>query len=143
VHQCRVYLPIDSDVIQMLLSTNEIRIPSGYAVTEWLERAHPAEDEEGLEYLALVAARDAAVVARDGSDRPLVVAAVDVDSDDVDTAPSTSGIAAYVALLAPVGRRRVVAFHVEEPPAGSRAEPDLLWYDATEVAEVARLTGGG
>ncbi|MEO3935979.1 hypothetical protein V3N99_04380 [Dermatophilaceae bacterium Soc4.6] len=141
MHQCRVYLPLPPDAIQMWLGGNEMRIADGFAVTEWLERAHPTEDEEGLEYLALMAARDAAVVARDGSDRPLVIAAADLDSPDVDVAPSTSGIAAHVGVRGVVSRRRIVALHVEEPPAGSLAEPDLLWYDVTELAEVARLAG--
>ncbi|MDQ2756532.1 MAG: hypothetical protein M3Y71_08205 [Actinomycetota bacterium] len=142
MHQCRVYLPVDLASILQLLAGNEIHLSDGYAVTEWLERAHPAEDEEGLEFLALTSARTAAVVDRDGSDRPLVIAAVDLDSDDVDVVPSASGVAAQVGLRAPVPRRRVVSLHVEEPPAGSRAEPDLLWYDVTELAEVARLAGG-
>jgi len=39
---------------------------------------------------------------------------------------------------APVERRRIVSFHVDEEP-GSTEPTDLLWYDVTELADVQAL----
>ena len=39
----------------------------------------------------------------------------------------------------PVSLRRIVSLHVDEAPTD---DADLLWYDVTELEEVARILGG-
>ena len=39
---------------------------------------------------------------------------------------------------APIERRRIVSFHVDEEP-GATEPTDLLWYDVTELADVRAL----
>lgn len=137
MRQCRIYLPIDLTAVRTLRDSGVLAARDGYAVTQWLERQHPGEDEEGLEYLALDEARQAALAA--GRDRRLVIAAADVESAHLVVSPPAQGrSASRVTLREPVPLRRVVSFHLEETPAGSNDDPDLLWYDVTELAEVLR-----
>lgn len=144
MHQCRVYLPLGPAGVRTLHEEKGIRVADGYAVTTALERAHPEEDEEGLEYLALQDALAAALGARESRTALVVVAAADVPSDRLDLrTPVTTAPYSRLALRDAVPVAKVVALHVEEPPAGASEEPDLLWYDATELAEVVRLTAAG
>lgn len=144
MHQCRVYLPLGPTGVRTLHQDKGIRAADGYAVTTALERAHPEEDEEGLEYLALQDALAAGLAARESRTALVVVAAADVPSDRLDLrAPTTAAPLSRLALRDAVPLGRVVALHVEEPPAGASEEPDLLWYDVTELAEVVRLTASG
>ncbi|GAA1893424.1 DUF6912 family protein [Lapillicoccus jejuensis] len=143
MHQCRVYLPLGPAGVRTLHQDKGIRVADGYAVTTALERAHPEEDEEGLEYLALQDALAAGLAARESRSSLVVVVAADVPSDRLDLrAPATSP-PSRLALRDAVALGKVVALHVEEPPAGGSDEPDLLWYDVTELAEVVRLTAAG
>lgn len=144
MHQCRVYLPLGPTGVRTLHSDKEVRVADGFAVTTALERAHPGEDEEGLEYLALQDALAAALAAREKPSALVVVAAADVPSDRLDLrAPVTAPPLSRLALRDAVPLGKVVALHVEEPPAGASDEPDLLWYDVTELPEVVRVTSGG
>lgn len=137
MRQCRIYLPIDLTAVRTLRDSGALEARDGYAVTQWLERQHPGEDEEGLEYLALGEAKQAALAA--GRDRRLVVVAADVESEHLDVSQPAQGLSASrVTLREPVPLRRVVSFHLEETPAGSSDDPDLLWYDVTELDEVLR-----
>lgn len=139
MHDCRVYALVDAAGLRRLRETSELLAPEVHAVTQWLEREHPAEDEEGLEYLALRAAVSGGVRARTTDTTLLVVAAADVSSDELDVQPPRPGEPTSRARLrAPIPLRRVVSLHVEEGPAGFTDEPDLLWYDVTELDEVVR-----
>ncbi|MEO7059739.1 MAG: hypothetical protein ABI083_08470 [Lapillicoccus sp.] len=137
MRQCRIYLPLDSAGVRVLQESREVGSRQAYAVTQWLERAYPAEDEEGLEYLALGEAKQAALA--QGRTHRLVIAAADVESELVDARQPPPGASlAQVALRGVVPLPRVVSFHLEEAPVGSSDDPDLLWYDVTEIDEVLR-----
>jgi len=129
-----------------------------HAVTPALRAALPDEDEDGLEYAALLAAADDAltrVAARPDAPRLRLVLALDVpdadltavDDDDDELAPSAA------LLPVAVGRDDVVCAHVDEPSASAEveravagdvgaaerlADRDLLWYDATELSAIPR-----
>ena len=128
-----------------------------HAVTPALREALPDEDEEGLEFLALLAAADEALLrigARPDAPRLRLVLSLDVPEadlkaidDDDDQAPSA------IRLLVAVGRDDLVCAHVDEPAASADVERalagdaeaaerlddlDLLWYDATELAAIPR-----
>ena len=130
----RAYLPLDADELRALDETGTLpeRPRTAFAVTDKLRVAQPAEDDEGLEYLAT---QDAAT---DAAARDLrVVAAVDVDSDLV-TERSDTDIVSAVRVTGAPPRRRIASFHVLEP-AGERdvdADLELSWYDATELSLV-------
>ncbi len=81
MHQCRVYLPLGPAGVRTLHEEKGVRVAEGFAVTTALERAHPGEDEEGLEYLALQEALAAALAGREKPSALAVVAAADVPSD--------------------------------------------------------------
>lgn len=137
MRQCRIYLPIDPTAVVALQETRTLMAREAYAVTQWLERQYPSEDEDGLEYIALGEAKQVALDA--DLDHRLVIAAADVDAEHLDMSqPPPGRPASSVVLREPVPLRRVVSFHLEEVPFGARNDPDLLWYDVTELDEVVR-----
>src|SRR5690606_5824223 len=117
-----------------------------YAVTDAVRAMAPQEDEEGWEYLAFLAAADAAID-EDGVSR--IVLAAD--------APARETSATGVVQVGHVPWTDVVSIHIDDlsdaglladinaAQAGDEAarervnEADLLWYDATERGEVVRL----
>jgi hypothetical protein len=135
--QTRIYLPLDADALRRLAAQREIgtTVLDAFAVTAWVERSLPEGDREDWEYAALAEAVDAAGALRAGMVARRVVAAADVDSESVrDGGDGMAG----VRVGGPVPLSRVVAFHIDET-AGDEGMADLLWYDATELAEVVRL----
>ncbi|HEY0119939.1 MAG TPA: hypothetical protein VGC04_14280 [Cellulomonas sp.] len=128
----------------------------GHAVTVLLRAALPDEDEEGLEYAALLAAADDSllrVAARPSAPHLRVVVSVDVPDalvapvEEEDAAPSA------VELSGALPPGAVVCAHVDEPPTARQvaraltgdesavealAEADLLWYDVSELGSVPR-----
>ena len=52
--------------------------------------------------------------------------------------PTAPDVPSRVEVSAPVERRRIVSFHVDEEP-GMTEPTDLLWYDVTELADVRGL----
>ena len=90
---------------------------------------------EEQEHAAWVAAADEAgdLISAAGARR--VVISADVDVALLDPAPTT--VPARTTITAPLPLRRVVSFHVDEEVGTGVA--DLLWYDVTELADVARL----
>lgn len=168
----RIYLPSTLDELDSTAAaaaTRAVVPPDGsggavgsfgprvvHAVTSALRVALPDEDEEGLEFAALLAAADDAllrVAARPDAPRLRLVLSLDVAEadltvvDDDDQAPSAA------LLRVAVGRDVVVCAHVDEPAASADVERavagdagaaerlddvDLLWYDATELAAIPR-----
>lgn len=142
----RVYLPLSAADLACLAGPQGcVDVPTGYAATAALQRAHPGEDVELMEHAAFTAAAAAATAAvgagasagRQGSaDAPArrVVGAADVDRgglrDDRDP-----GDPARVRLLGGVPLERFAAFHVDEQPGAV----DLSWYDLTELEQVVAL----
>ena len=137
--QTRIYLPLTADGVRSLAAAREVGPApvAGFAVTERVERAQPAGDEEEWEYAALTEAVAAAGEAQGTTVAKRVVAAADVDPGWVSADGYRDGLAA-VSVSHPVPLSRVVSFHVDET-AGDQGMDDLLWYDVTELDEVLRL----
>lgn len=127
-----------------------LRPTAAHAVTPALAAALPAEDREGLELAALLAAADEAValLALDlEAPRRRVVVAAEV----ADVRTPVHGAEALPSAVTPpetLGWDHVVSLHVDEPEAepdvtaaaegdsaalDRAAERDLLWYDVTEL----------
>lgn len=141
--QTRIYLPLSVAALRRLSRDGVLDAPplSAYAVTADLRREHPTADDEELEYLAFV---DAAT----STGPPRVVAAADVEADDVDPSGAASGAMSAVRVAASVPRRQVVSFHVADADGdpstgggGSGGIPEFSWYDATELEVVVSLLG--
>jgi len=137
--QTRIYLPLNAAGLRRLASDRAV---SGspvraFAVTDRVERALPAGDEEEWEYAALVEAVEAATLVLPSLDERRMVAAADVEPSWVSGNGAGDSLAA-VEVSQPVPLARVVSFHVDETP-GDDGMADLLWYDATELDEVLGL----
>ncbi|MCV2394131.1 hypothetical protein OEB99_07420 [Actinotalea sp. M2MS4P-6] len=146
----RIYLPS---------SLAELADPDGlsprvvHAVTPALRAALPDEDEEGLEFSAqLLAADDSLERLADAPPRRVVVAA-DVPEDAVAPLADDDAVPSAVQLVTAVAWDDVACAHVDEPGAAAEVtaalagdddaaerlvERDLLWYDVSELAALAR-----
>jgi len=135
----RIYLPVDPAELRALEQTRTL--PAGtrtaFAVTDRLRASAPAEDTEGLEYLAT---QDAAT---DAAARGLrVVAAVDLDDEELTELPDAES-ASTVRISGALPQQHIASFHLLDPP-GERdvdADLELSWYDATELALVLQAVG--
>lgn len=137
--QTRIYLPLGAADVRRLVETRELGPAplDAFAVTERLERSLPTGDEEEWEYAAQSEAVVTAGERREAPHDKRVVAAADVEPDWVDARPREESLAA-VRITEPVPLSRIASFHIDEEP-GAIGTEDLLWYDATELDEVARL----
>jgi len=144
----RVYLPLTSADLDALAAGRPLGPAplAAHAVTPALGRPGLVTDEEELEHAAwLAAAQEAANAAgtpgpsgpSGPSPRRRVIAAADVDAAVV-VHPTAPDVPSRVEVVAPVERRRIVSFHVDEE-AGATEPTDLLWYDVTELADVRAL----
>lgn len=148
----RIYLPS---------AWSELADPAGleprvvHAVTPALRAALPDEDEEGLEFSAQLLAADDSLE-RMGPEPAVarrVVIAADVPEDAVAPLDDPDEIPSAVRLLVPVSWDDVACAHVDEAAAEAQVraalggddqaaedlvERDLLWYDASELAGLAR-----
>lgn len=124
----RIYVPASVREVCALQSSGQI--PS-----EAMAFGAAPGATEDQEHAAWVAAAEAAadLVAPTGTRR--VVISADVDAALLDPAPTA--LPARTRITAPVPLRRVVSLHVDEEVGSGVA--DLLWYDVTELADVARL----
>ncbi|WP_052465879.1 DUF6912 family protein [Mobilicoccus massiliensis] len=121
----RVYLAAGAGGVRSLRDAGTVRAP-GYAVTPAMRAADPRADEEDLEYeAALLAEGD--LRSRDGA---VVVVAADVSRLPAEHEPGAE-------LEVPASS--VVALHVAEH--GASEDEELLWYDATELDDVAAYLG--
>ncbi len=135
----RIYLPLTSADLADLADGRPVGPAplDAHAVTPSLGRTGLVVDEEELEHAAWVAAtREASGLTRGGAVRR-VVAAADVDAALV-LHPTAADVPSRVQVSAPIERRRIVSFHVDEE-AGDTEPTDLLWYDVTELADVRAL----
>jgi hypothetical protein len=127
-----------------------------HGVTPALQAALADEDEEALEFAALLAAADDSLIrvaSRPAAPHLRLVLALDVP-DSVVTALDGDELApSAVRLTVAVERAEVVCAHVDEPAATTDvgralagdagaverlAERDLLWYDASELSTIPR-----
>ncbi|AEE46585.1 DUF6912 family protein [Cellulomonas fimi] len=148
----RVYLPAVLDDLDGQVLPGDV----AHAVTPELRAALPDEDEEGLEFLAQLAAADASLAllaARTDAPRLRLVVSVDVAESAVAELDDPGLVPSAVALRTPVRLADVVCVHVDEPDARADVaavlagdegaqdrldERDLLWYDATELVRIPR-----
>ncbi len=137
----RVYLPLTRAHLTALAQGRPVGpVPlHAHAVTPALGKPGLVTDQETLEHDAWAAAADEAVSLSQRGTRRRVVAAADVDAATV-VHPTSPDVASRVELSAPVDRRRIVSFHIDDEPGGSGVA-DLLWYDVTELRAVRVLVG--
>lgn len=146
----RVYLPAVLDQ----LPCEQVGPGRAHAVTPDLRAALPAEDDEGWEYAALLAAADDALALlahHPRAPRLRVVLAADVPDGLVDVPTGSHEPASAVDLVAGAPWSAVVSVHVDEPVAAADVvaalagdaaaterlvEQELLWYDVTEVGRI-------
>ena len=135
----RVYLPLTPADLTGLAEGRPLGPAprNAHAVTPALGKPGLVTDEEELEHAAWVAAAEEAIGAPGSAPRRRVIAAADVDAAIV-VHPTSPDVPSRVEVAAPVERRRIVSFHVDEV-AGSTEPTDLLWYDVTELADVRAL----
>jgi len=145
----RVYLPTTLDAVQ---PGADLTVRQAHAVTVALRAALPDTDDEGLEYVAQLAAADdalAALAADPAAPRQRVVVAADVEA----ARPAPDGPATAVVLSGPVAPAQVACLLVDEPEAAADVAAaaggdqsardrldarDLLWYDVSEIGFVPR-----
>ncbi|MBK8756424.1 MAG: hypothetical protein IPM08_04755 [Actinomycetales bacterium] len=135
----RVFLPLTTDQVNDLATHGRLaaRPPVAFAVTRRLRGQQPGEDDEALEYAALLAAAAWADGIRGSKKLRRVIAAGDLPAALVTEAGVTAARgAAEVSIAEPVTLRQLVSFHVDEDP---RRGADLMWYDVTEVTAVLDL----
>ncbi len=135
----RVYLPLTPADLTGLAEGRPLGPAprNAHAVTPSLGKPGLVTDEEELEHTAWVAATEEAAAASGTEPRRRIIAAADVDAAIV-VHPTSPDVPSRVEVSAPVERRRIVSFHVDEEP-GSTEPTDLLWYDVTELADVRAL----
>lgn len=139
----RIYVPLGGGALRRLAESGfvgaSVEAPvEAFAVTDELTAEAPALDEEDLEYAAFVDAVAAASDQRDQrGDRRLVLAG---DADPEMLRPG-AGASSAVRLVDNLPISRIASFHVDEAgphPGAAQDEADsLLWYDVTELGEVA------
>jgi hypothetical protein len=133
----RIYLPLTHDQLRSLAADRRLVAPlEGYAAGSPGRvdaRISPAAAEEEGEYLAFVAAAAHATTLSGASRR--VIASADIAPGSVRESGTASPGGGPVAVLLgeDVPLRAVVSLHVDEADS---AEPDLLWYDITELDAV-------
>lgn len=132
VHSMRVYLALGEDGLRALASAGTLdpgRVRAA-AVTATVRDAFPDDDEEELEYDAMLVAAEISPPGR------VVVAALDVPSTEVTELSGEDVFAGFeVGLATPVTAARLVSLHVAGPGAGE--DDELLWYDVTELDRLA------
>ncbi len=138
----RVYLPFHGSELIELAETGALPAPRvAFAVTPRLERAAPGADIDELEYAALLAAAAEAADRRGLALTRRVVGAADLPVAAVSEPEHPLDVPlAQVRLVEPVLRRQLVSFHIDDLPGGL-SDPDLMWYDATELRAVIGLAG--
>ena len=128
----RAYLPLPLPELAGVVEQGRLPQRHGCAVTAALRSWDATADEEDLEFEAMCQALDAARAL--GAGRRVVASA------DVAETAGTSPDASLDSLL-DVPLRDVVCFHVEEEEGAVGAGyDDLLWYDVTELSQLARAT---
>lgn len=138
----RIYLPATvSD-----LDAPSISARTAFAVTEGVRELAPDEDEEGWEYLAFLAAADAAI--DEGEVSRIVIAADgravergEAGVVEVEELSWTDAVSIHIDDIADPGLlTELSAAQAGDEAARERVnEADLLWYDVVERAEVLQL----
>lgn len=141
----RLYLPM---TLRDLDAPDGVHPRQAHAATGALAAALPDEDQESLEFAAMLAAADASVTllaADEAAPRRRVVVVADSTQD---CRPVPDGLPSEVEAPAAVPWSRVRSIHVDDADAEAdvaaaasgdgealdrAAERDLLWYDVSEL----------
>ena len=137
--QTRIYLPLSGSGVRALAQDRSLPAPplAAFAVTSGSSaRSRPGTRRSGS--MPRCARPWRASVLRESPVDKRVVAAADVDADWVSAGQVEGDALGAVEVAGQVALRHIVSFHIDEEPGADGAE-DLLWYDATELDEVARL----
>lgn len=129
----RAYVPLLLGELARVAGERCLPQRQAFAVTEAVRASDPGADEEDLEFEAMCQALDAA--RQLGAGRRVIAAA--------DLPPvGGQGLDAALEGVFVVSLAEVVSFHVEESEGqvGSGYD-DLLWYDVTELGELADSAG--
>jgi hypothetical protein len=151
----RLYLPATLDEV---VRPDDVLTPrSAHAVTPALRSALPDEDDEGLEFVAqLAAADDSLALLAEQPDAPRLRLVVALDVAESLTAPTSAALGppTLVQLLGPVSLADADSLLVDEPDAlddvvdalvgdaeaaDRLEERDLLWYDVSEIGRIPRV----
>lgn len=131
----RVYLPLRPGDLRTLLAEGRLdladRVVRGVSPT--LAAALPRADEEEREQAAFADAVDDAV-GEQAAGRRIAVLSFDAIAQDLAWEAQGSG----ARMRGAVARRDVASCHIGEDAS---ADADLLWYDVTELPQVAELLG--
>ncbi|WP_246785320.1 WS/DGAT/MGAT family O-acyltransferase [Austwickia chelonae] len=137
VRDIRVYLALGEDGLTRLAEGHPLDVGKvrASAVTAQVRAAFPEDDEEDLEYDALLVAAE--IVAEEKPGTRVVVAAVDLPISTLTVVEDGDGWVGFeVVLDRPVHAADLVAVHAAETGAGP--DDELLWYDVTELGRLAR-----
>ena len=150
----RIYLPASLD--QLDPGAGPLAARRAHAVTPALRALFPDEDDEGLEFAAQLAAADDSLellATRPDAPQLRLVVSVDVPDSALQPVADDDDVPSAVELVQPVDLTDVICVHVDEPGASADVvlagrgdedavdrldERDLLWYDATELADIPR-----
>ncbi|WP_219108568.1 wax ester/triacylglycerol synthase family O-acyltransferase [Austwickia sp. TVS 96-490-7B] len=132
----RVFVAVGQDGLLALSGNGRLDGASvrAAAVTEAVRAAFPEDDEEELEYDAMLVA--AQLCEERWPQGRVVVAAVEIPDSQVRMVTPGEGIDGYeVHLDGEVTATHLIALHAAERDADP--EDELLWYDATELTHLA------
>lgn len=138
MRRSRVYVPLTDDQLRLLAQERRLVSPlEGYAplATSRAETRSSAAGDEDAEYRAFEAA-GAHAAALVGQGRR-VIASLDAPDGALREVSTGPGAWTGVLIIEETPLRAFVSFHIDE--AGDQAgegEPDLLWYDVTELDAV-------
>lgn len=138
----RIYVPLTHEQVRELAAQRRLAAPlQGYAAGSPGRvdaRISPAAAQEDAEYLAFLAAASHAARLDSGA-RRVVVSADAPESAIREVTSSAVGVAdpVPVVLAEDLPLRVVASLHLDEAADGEGddddPEPDLLWYDVTEL----------
>lgn len=128
----RIYLPLTADQLRALARTRTLPAPlDGFTAGAQGRvdgRLAPSAATEEAEYLAF---RTAAGEPRKGARR--IVASADASQDAIQESEVPAGDPVPVTTSEELPLRQVSSIHIDQDPATEDGEPDLLWYDVTEL----------
>ncbi|MCA1781415.1 MAG: hypothetical protein ABR500_09830 [Dermatophilaceae bacterium] len=145
----RIYVPLTHEQVRELAAERLLAAPlQGYAAGSPGRvdaRLSPAASQDEAEHLAFLAAAGHAARLDEGARR--IIASADAPEDTIREVPGTASGPVPVVIAEDLPLRALASLHIDEAVAGagddvdedadeSDTEPDLLWYDITELDTV-------
>ncbi len=135
VEQRRVYLPLTADQLRTLAETRVLPAPlEGLAAGAQGRVDSRVATSAAIEEAEYVAFRAAAGEPVEGARR--IVASADLPAHTLNEGTAPGDDLVPVTTTEELPLRLVVSIHIDEQPASGDDEPDLLWYDVTEIDTV-------